>query len=49
MADVTKLSDEELAEAIDRIPLTIIDECHPMIAEWIKRARGVSGLDASDG
>ena len=39
MADVTKLSDDELAEAVDRIPLTIIDESHPVIAEWVNRRR----------
>jgi len=39
MTDVQKLSDDELAEAVDRLPLTIIDESHPVIAEWVQRRR----------
>ena len=37
--DVKEMSDDELAAAVDRLPFTIIDESHPVIAEWVNRRR----------
>ena len=39
MADVQKLTDAELGDAVDRVSLTAIDESHPVIKEWIDRRR----------
>ena len=39
MTDVQKLTDAELAEAVDHVPLIAIDESHPVIKEWIDRRR----------
>lgn len=43
--DAKEMSDAELAEAVDRLPLTIIDESHPVIAEWAERSRAQRRLE----
>jgi len=39
MTDVQKLTNDELGDAVDHVPLTAIDEYHPVIKEWIDRRR----------
>jgi len=45
MANVQKLSDEELSEAVDRIPLDLVAEDPPVVKEWVTRARAQRQLE----
>ena len=45
MADVQKLSDEELSEAVDRIPLDLVADDPPVVKEWVTRARAQRQLE----